>query len=42
MSREYPERPIVGIGAVVIKNDQVLLIRRGKSAKRSSKAPYAK
>ena len=30
MSREYPERPIVGIGAVVIKNDQVLLIRRGK------------
>ena len=30
MSREYPERPIVGIGAVVIKNDDVLLIRRGK------------
>jgi ADP-ribose pyrophosphatase YjhB (NUDIX family) len=30
MSREYPERPIVGIGAVVIKNDHVLLIRRGK------------
>ena len=30
MSREYPERPIVGIGAVVIKNDQALLIRRGK------------
>ena len=30
MSREYPERPIVGIGAVVIKDDQVLLIRRGK------------
>ncbi|MEQ9361916.1 MAG: NUDIX domain-containing protein, partial [Rhodospirillales bacterium] len=30
MSREYPERPIVGIGAVVLKDDQVLLIRRGK------------
>jgi 8-oxo-dGTP diphosphatase len=30
MSREYPERPIVGIGAVVIKDDHVLLIRRGK------------
>ena len=30
MSREYPKRPIVGIGAVVIKNDHVLLIRRGK------------
>ncbi|HBC06774.1 MAG TPA: phosphohydrolase, partial [Rhodospirillaceae bacterium] len=30
MSREYPERPIVGIGAVVLKDDHVLLIRRGK------------
>ena len=28
--REYPTRPIVGIGVVVIKNDRVLLVRRGK------------
>ncbi len=28
--REYPTRPIVGIGVVVIKNDTVLLVRRGK------------
>ena len=30
MSREYPERPIVGIGAVVLRGAEVLLIRRGK------------
>jgi 8-oxo-dGTP diphosphatase len=29
MAREYPERPVVGIGGVVIENDRVLLIRRG-------------
>jgi 8-oxo-dGTP diphosphatase len=28
--REYPIRPIVGIGIVVIRDDQVLLCRRGK------------
>jgi ADP-ribose pyrophosphatase YjhB (NUDIX family) len=28
--REYPARPIVGIGIVVIKDDNVLLCRRGK------------
>src|SRR5215468_7970132 len=28
--REYPTRPIVGIGIVVIKHDTVLLVRRGK------------
>lgn len=27
--REYPERPIVGVGAIVIRDDRVLLIRRG-------------
>jgi NAD+ diphosphatase len=26
--REYPERPIVGVGAVVIDGDRVLLVRR--------------
>src|SRR5271163_3761539 len=28
-SREYPERPVVGVGGVVIENGRVLLIRRG-------------
>jgi 8-oxo-dGTP diphosphatase len=28
-SREYPERPIVGIGGVVIHEDRVVLIKRG-------------
>jgi ADP-ribose pyrophosphatase YjhB (NUDIX family) len=28
--REYPVRPIVGIGIVVLKDDCVLLVRRGK------------
>lgn len=27
--REYPERPIVGVGGVVIEDNRVLLIRRG-------------
>jgi len=29
MAREYPEKPVVGVGGVVIENDRVLLIRRG-------------
>lgn len=29
-SREYPARPIVGVGAVVQKDDCVLLIQRGQ------------
>ncbi len=28
MSREYPDRPIVGVGAVVIENGRILLVRR--------------
>jgi 8-oxo-dGTP diphosphatase len=28
-SREYPERPVVGIGGVIIDHDRALLIRRG-------------
>jgi ADP-ribose pyrophosphatase YjhB (NUDIX family) len=31
MSREYPARPIVGIGIVVLKPGVVLLVRRGKA-----------
>ncbi|HLZ00125.1 MAG TPA: NUDIX hydrolase [Candidatus Angelobacter sp.] len=30
MQREYPDRPIVGVGAVIIHNGQVLLVRRAK------------
>ena len=30
MSREYPVRPIVGVGVVVWHGDRVLLVRRGK------------
>lgn len=32
-SREYPSRPFVGVGVVVLKGDTVLLIRRGKPPK---------
>ena len=28
-SREYPERPMVGVGGVIIDQDRALLIRRG-------------
>ena len=28
-SREYPERPVVGVGGVVIEHGRALLIRRG-------------
>ncbi|MBT3399299.1 MAG: NUDIX domain-containing protein, partial [Rhodospirillaceae bacterium] len=30
MSREYPKRPIAGVGVVVLRDDQVLMIRRGR------------
>lgn len=29
MRREYPEAPIVGVGAVIIDGERVLLVRRG-------------
>ena len=29
MSREYPDNPLVGVGAVIVRNNRVLLIRRG-------------
>lgn len=29
MPREYPDRPVVGVGGVVIENGRALLIRRG-------------
>ena len=30
MSREYPDRPIVGVGAVILDGDRVLLVQRGQ------------
>ena len=29
MKREYPDQPLVGVGAVVLSGDRVLLVRRG-------------
>ncbi len=29
MQREFPEAPLVGVGAVVVEHDRVLLVRRG-------------
>ena len=34
MPREYPEAPIVGVGAVIVKDNQVLLVRRGSAPSR--------
>lgn len=31
MNREYPEMPFIGVGAVIVQDDRVLLIRRGKA-----------
>jgi ADP-ribose pyrophosphatase YjhB (NUDIX family) len=31
MQREYPQQPLVGVGAVIIDNGRVLLIQRGKA-----------
>jgi 8-oxo-dGTP diphosphatase len=30
MKRNYPDQPIVGVGAVIFKDDTVLLVRRGQ------------
>jgi len=29
MSREYPDKPLIGVGAVIVEHGRVLLIRRG-------------
>jgi len=31
MQREYPDRPLVGIGAIIVDNGRVALIKRGKA-----------
>ena len=33
MSRSYPDRPYVGVGVVVLRGDEVLLVQRGKPPK---------
>ncbi len=34
MSREYPARPILGVGAVVVSDGRALLVKRGKEPAR--------
>lgn len=36
MSREYPEHPLVGVAAVVLRNEQVLLVQRGREPGKGS------
>ena len=31
MAREYPDNPLVGVGAVIVQENRVLLIRRGQA-----------
>lgn len=31
MGREYPDKPLVGVGAVIVRDHRVLLIRRGQA-----------
>jgi len=31
MKREYPDTPLVGVGAVVIEDERVLLVKRGRA-----------
>ncbi len=32
--REYPEHPLVGVGAVIVQDGRVLLVRRGKEPRK--------
>jgi len=34
--REYPSQPLVGVGGIVVKGDEVLLVRRGQSPGKGS------
>ncbi len=36
MERSYPERPFVGVGVVVFRGQEVLLIRRGKPPRKGA------
>jgi ADP-ribose pyrophosphatase YjhB (NUDIX family) len=31
MTREFPDNPLIGVGAVIVENNRVLLIRRGQA-----------
>ncbi|MBO0911785.1 MAG: NUDIX domain-containing protein, partial [Acidobacteria bacterium] len=31
MRREYPQQPLIGVGAVVVDRGRVLLVKRGKA-----------
>jgi 8-oxo-dGTP diphosphatase len=31
MQREYPDRPLVGVGAIIVDHGRVVLIKRGKA-----------
>lgn len=31
MNREFPDRPLVGVGAVIVQDGRVLLVRRGQA-----------
>lgn len=36
MAREYPDQPVVGVAAVVLRGDQVLLVQRGREPAKGS------
>jgi ADP-ribose pyrophosphatase YjhB (NUDIX family) len=36
MAREYPSQPVVGVAAVVLHNNQVLLVQRGREPGKGS------
>src|ERR1700742_608996 len=31
MSREFPDRPMIGVGAVIIQDERALLVQRGQA-----------
>ena len=36
MSRHYPSRPVVGVGAIITQGDAVLLVRRGRAPQKGN------
>jgi|UniRef100_A0A7C5AL97 8-oxo-dGTP diphosphatase len=36
MKRHYPDKPLVGVGAVIFRGEEVLLVRRGQEPQRGS------
>ena len=36
MNRHYPDRPLVGVGAVIFRKEEVLLVRRGQEPAKGS------